>query len=100
MDLHGLPKFLIGNSMKNCKYCRELIHRYIDGDIIDAEKRLLSGHLSFCGECMEVLDAYSVLRQDIGKNLANGSLCHEVKEPLRSDSSSALGSIISKAWLA
>ena len=56
--------------MKNCKYFRKLISRSIDDDLIDAEKRLLIGHLSSCGECMEVLDAYSTLRQDIRDSCA------------------------------
>ena len=81
MDLHGLPKFLIGNSMKNCKYCRELIHRYIDGDIIDAEKRLLIGHLSSCGDCMETLNAYSKPQQDKWYNEQLQKL-QEINQPL------------------
>jgi hypothetical protein len=53
------------DTMKNCKSFRKLISRYIDDDLIDSEKRLLIGHLSSCGECTEVLNAYSMLRQDI-----------------------------------
>ena len=51
-------------AMKNCKYYRELISRYIDNDLVGMEKRLLIGHLFSCGECMEVLYACSLLRKD------------------------------------
>jgi hypothetical protein len=48
--------------MNNCKHYRKLISRYIDNDLIDEEKQLLTGHFSSCMECMNVLNGYSIMR--------------------------------------
>jgi hypothetical protein len=56
--------------MKNCKSFRKLISRYIDNDLIDEEKQFLIGHLSSCLECMDVLNNYSMMRNDIRESCA------------------------------
>jgi|WetSurMetagenome_2_1015567.scaffolds.fasta_scaffold43941_2 hypothetical protein len=56
--------------MKNCKSFRKLISRYVDNDLIDEEKQFLIGHLSSCLECMDVLNDYSMMRNDIRESCA------------------------------
>jgi hypothetical protein len=56
--------------MNHCKSYRKLISRYVDNDLIDEEKQFLIGHLSSCLECMDVLNDYSMMRNDIRKSCA------------------------------
>jgi hypothetical protein len=56
--------------MKKCKSFRKLISRYIDNDLIDDEKQFLIGHLASCLECMDVLNDYSMMRNDIRESCA------------------------------
>jgi hypothetical protein len=74
--------------MKNCKHFRKLISRYIDDDVIDAEKQPLIDHFSSCLDCMEVLNAYSMMRQDIRESCA--APLHEKNIPAFSRSSRRL----------
>ena len=44
--------------MSNCAEYMELISAYVDGELTDADKQKLEGHLSACENCSALLDMY------------------------------------------
>ncbi len=44
--------------MADCRQMREIISRYVDGELTDGEKQALEHHLEVCPSCRSVLKAY------------------------------------------
>lgn len=46
----------------DCVRCREVIHRYIDGELGDAQVVAFQKHLSFCPDCAAELEGLAAAR--------------------------------------
>ena len=71
--------------MSNCKEYQELISRMLDGELSEAETARLHAHISECGDCRRMLDAFNMLHDTMAEDLEEPpeALAASVMEQIR-----------------
>lgn len=51
--------------MKGCEEIRELLHGYLDGELLQSDEQRASSHLEDCPACLAELESFRKLKQEV-----------------------------------